>query len=138
MDTIIIVETNKTLISVPAETFPEGVLAAHQRLRSLVPLNPLRQYYGISYGDGKDHIVYMATAGELTDGEAISLGLQTFLLRKGRYLCRTLPDFMNHLPQIGINFREMFLHPEMDRINGYCVEEYINEKDLNCWVKLLD
>ena len=63
---------------ITASSFPDGVLAAHQKLHSLVPMNdnPERKYFGISFPiDGT--IVYKAGAEELTAGEAEKSGLET-------------------------------------------------------------
>ena len=49
-----------TAICVSAESFPEGVLAAHKKLHSLVTYSPDRKYFGISYPVGPGEIMYLA------------------------------------------------------------------------------
>ena len=52
----------------PAKSFPEGILEAHQTLHALVPYSQNRKYFGISRPEN-GNIVYKAAAEELIEGE---------------------------------------------------------------------
>src|SRR5882762_3540834 len=85
---------------VMASSFPEGVLAAHQKLHSLVPFSPQRKYFGISRPD-KGVVTYKAAAEELDKGELQKHGLEEFVIRKGNYVSVVIHDFMKNIPEIG-------------------------------------
>lgn len=127
-----------TAMYITASSFPDGVLAAHQKLHSLVPMSdtPERKYFGISYPiDGT--IIYKAGAEELTEGEAEQLGLETYLMKKGKYISTDIHDYMKNLSAIGDAFNELLESPDIDA-NGACVEWYITDKDVKCMVRLAD
>lgn len=120
---------------IKADSFPNGVLKAHQTLHSIVPFSMERQYYGISYNNEKGEIIYMAAAKELADSEMKSLGLNIFTIKKGDYISIILKDYQKDTSMIGKTFQDMLQHPQLDR-EGYCLEIYLNEKDLQCLVKI--
>ena len=123
---------------VTAEFFPEGALAAHQRLHAAVPFSSERGYYGISWPDGKGGITYKAAAQELEVGEAENLGFEIFVVKKGTYLSEQLPDFQKDIPAIGKTFAKLLADPRIDP-QGYCLETYSKDaKDMQCLVKLKD
>ncbi len=127
-----------TAMYITASSFPDGVLAAHQKLHSLVPMadSPERKYFGISFPiDGT--IVYKAAAEELTQGEAKQLGLETYLMKKGEYISIDIHDYMKNLSAIGNAFHELLENPRIDP-NGACVEWYISNEDVKCMVRLAD
>jgi hypothetical protein len=123
---------------ITASSFPEGVLAAHQQLHSLVPMSetPERKYFGISFPNQDGTIIYKAAAEELADGEAEKLGLETYLIKKGKYISIDIPDFMKDVSGIGNAFQELLTDPRIDH-NGACVEWYI-DADVKCMVRLAD
>lgn len=127
-----------TAMYITASSFPDGVLAAHQKLHSLVPMSesPERKYFGISFPiDGT--IIYKAAAEELMDGEAKQHGLETYLIKKGEYTSLDIHDYMKNLSAIGEAFNELLENPYIDP-NGACVEWYISDKDVKCMVRLAD
>jgi predicted transcriptional regulator YdeE len=128
---------DSTLMCVTATSFPEGVLAAHQQLHSLIPFSTQRKYYGISYGGANGTIIYKAAAEELTAGEAEEKKLETYLLRKGEYNSILIKNYMDDIPAIGKAFTKLLASPDLDP-NGCCVEWYLNDKDVQCMVQLTD
>lgn len=126
-----------TALCVSATAFPEGVLAAHQKLHSLVTFSPERNYFGISYPVGLGQIMYLA-ATEIGAGEdADALGCDVFFIKKGQYISTLISDFMQDIPAIGRCFQTMLEDPRIDP-NGYCLEWYQGEKDVRCMVRLAD
>jgi hypothetical protein len=122
---------------VPASSFPEGVLEAHQKLHSLVPYSEYRQFFGISHGNPDGNITYKAAAQEMAPHEAEKLGLEPFVIKKGIYTSKIIHNYMDNIPAIGETFQEMIQHPRMDP-EGVCVEWYIGDKDVRCMVRLFD
>ncbi|UKJ08769.1 transcriptional regulator [Solitalea lacus] len=121
---------------IEAKSFPEGILEAHQKLHSLIPYSTERKYFGIARPENGS-IVYRAAAEELKRGDAEAFGCDTLILKKGRYVNLTINDYMKNIPQIGKAFEELLTNPEIGP-QGYCVEWYINNKDVKCMVRLKD
>jgi predicted transcriptional regulator YdeE len=126
-----------SVMYVTAASFPDGVLAAHQKLHSLIPFSTERKYFGLSRPEGSGGIVYKAAAEVLESGEAEKLKLQTITIKKGNYISATLHDYMKDLPAIGATFQQMIARPDIDP-EGYCVEWYLSDKDVQCMVRLND
>jgi hypothetical protein len=121
---------------VTADSYPEGIMAAHESLRKLVPFSKERNYFGLSRPENGGSIVYRAAAQELTAGEGKTLGCDNLVIKKGTYTCITVKDYLNHLQDIELAFRELLRHPQLDP-QGYCVEWYFNAADVRCMVRLV-
>ncbi|MBD0280368.1 MAG: transcriptional regulator, partial [Flavisolibacter sp.] len=106
MEKCVLNEDIKTLC-ITATSFPDGVLAAHQKLHALFPDRKNRQFFGISYPNGKGTIIYKAAVKEAYSGEAEKYGCDTFVLKKGTYISKTIRDFRKDIPQIGKTFTEL-------------------------------
>ena len=130
-------DNNITVMYVNATSFPDGVLSAHQKLHSLIPYSTERKYFGLSRPEGGGGIVYKASAEVLESGEAETLNLETIIIKKGSYISATLHDYMKDLPAIGTTFQQMISRTDIDP-EGYCVEWYLNDKDVQCLVRLKD
>ena len=123
------------VMCITANSFPEGIPAAHQKLHACGPFSAGKNYFGISYPDQRQ-IVYKAAMEESESGEAEKLGLETFVIRKGDYVSVILTDYLKDLPKISKVFDELTSLPGIDR-HGACIEWYINGgKDMRCMVRL--
>lgn len=89
----------------------------------------------MSRPEGHDGIIYKAAAEQLEPGEAEKLNLSTIIIKKGSYITVTLHDYMKDLHAIGSIFQEMIKRDDIDP-EGYCVEYYLNDKDVQCMVRL--
>jgi len=135
METITI-QQDIPVFYVPATSFPEGIMAAHQQLHALVPFSTGRRYFGISRPeDGK--IRYKAAAEELEPGEAEKFHCKKLVLKKGRYISETVLDYAKDDQLIAKTFQQLLEQPGLDP-QGYCVEWYISGKDVRCMVRLED
>ena len=124
------------VLCVTASSFPDGIMAAFDKLNSLIQSSAPRRVFGISYGDGDKNIIYKAAAEENSTDEAARLGCERFTIEKGEYISEHIEDFMKNIPAIGQAFREMCSDKRIDS-NGYCIEMYLkNNKDVLCMVKL--
>ena len=134
METITLDKDIKVLY-VTAEFFPDGIMDAYKKLSGLISSPRERKYFGLSRPEN-GIIVYKAAAEDTTEGEAERLNLETMMINKGNYICETINDFMKDLPAIGKTFEKLITHPDIDP-EGYCVEWYLNEKDVRCMVRVV-
>ena len=96
-----------------------------------------RKFFGISYLESPSKIIYKAAVEESYPGEGEQLGCETFIIKKGQYISDYIKDFMSDIPKIGHTFQELLADQRIDP-NGCCVEEYVNDKDVRCMVRLKD
>jgi hypothetical protein len=128
-------DNNINVFYVQAESFPNGVLAAHQKLRKMLPNSKDRNFFGISY-NSKDGIVYKAAVEESFSGEAEKYGCKKFIIPQGDYLAETLRDWRKDERLVGNTFRQLLSDPRLDK-NSFCLEIYLNETDMRCLVKIV-
>ena len=119
---------------VTAKSFPDGIMESYDKLFALVPPSSDRKYYGISRPENGS-IVYKAAVEEIAPGEAEKFNLDTLVIKKGNYICTTLNDWMKDTSEIGRIFSELLTQPGLDP-EGYCVEDYFNDKDVKCMIRL--
>ncbi len=131
-----ILDNDITAMYISASSFPDGVLAAHQKLHSLIPFSTNRKYFGISQGNENGGIHYKAAAEQLSDGEAKEKGLETFVIKKGEYRSVIIHDYIQDIPAIDSTFQQLIALPNLDP-NGACVEWYISDKDVQCMVRVI-
>ncbi|HMI04750.1 MAG TPA: hypothetical protein VK541_19845 [Pedobacter sp.] len=132
---IISIDNDIKVMYVTATTFPEGVMAAHERLHALIPYAENRRYFGLSRPEGNGGIVYRAGAEELSDREAEQFNLENITLKKGSYVSLLVENFMKDISSIEKAFNQLLTHPELDP-QGYCVELYLSQKDVQCMIRL--
>jgi hypothetical protein len=125
------------VLYVQASSFPDGIMAAHQKLHGVVPYSTERKYLGISRPEKNGVISYKAGAEELNAGEAEQFKLDTLILKKGNYACINIHDYMKDLEAIGQAFNQLTDLPNIDP-QGYCVEWYLSDKDVKCMVRLTE
>jgi len=130
-------EQDVKVFYVKAISFPDGILEAHQKLHSLIKSPAGRRFFGISYPEGPGKIIYKAAVRESYPGEGKLLDCETFVIKKGKYISIYIKDFMSDIPAIGKAFQEFLVDKRIDS-NGCCVEEYINDKDVRCMIRLKD
>ena len=129
-------DSDINVLCVTASSFPDGIMAAFDKLNSLIQSPTPRMIFGISYDDGNKNISYKAAAEENSAEEATRLGCERFTIGKGKYISEYIEDFMKNIPAIGHAFQEMCSDRRIDS-NGYCIEMYLNDnKEVLCMVKL--
>ncbi len=94
---------------VPAETFPDDVFLAHQKLHAIVQNKENREFYGISIQDTNGKIQYKAAVSERFKGEGFSFELETCQLKKGSYNYITIADDKNDISVDGNAFKIFLL-----------------------------
>jgi hypothetical protein len=130
----IILDQDIKVFAVTASSFPDGVMEAHTKLHSIVPFSTERKYFGLSRPEN-GHIIYKAAAEGLEGDEAEKIGLHSMVIKRGNYISITIEDFMKDIQSIGKAFNEILSHPGIDP-DGYCVEWYLQGKDVKCMVRL--
>jgi hypothetical protein len=130
-------EKDILVFCVTATSFPDGVLAAHQKLHGYIPFNEKRNYFGISCPDKTGIIIYKSAAEEIERGELSKHNLKPFVIKRGKYIYRDVKDFERDIPAIKKAFDELIANPEIDP-QGYCVEWYLSQNLVRCMVKLKD
>lgn len=120
---------------VTASSFPEGIPAAFDELEKRVSSLSGRKRYGISRPENVGAIVYKAAVAAEYAGEGKKYGCETMRILHGEYISIDVNDYPNHIMDIGCAFRDLLADPRIDP-NGYCVEEYFNETDMRCIVRL--
>jgi len=119
-----------------AKSFPDGIVKAHEELESIITCSKQRRYFGISSPNAKGIIIYKAAAEEIYQGEAEELGCEKFVIERGQYISLLIEDYIRDISAIGKAFHLLTGHPDIDP-EGYCLEWYLNEKDVRCMVRLI-
>jgi len=133
--TVILAE-DMTLICVAAKSFPDGVMESHQKLHTIFPFSAERKYFGISRPE-EGKIIYKAGTSQLPTDDIGKEGTETVILRKGKYVSTVVHDFMKDIKGIGSAFTQLLEQPNLDP-EGYCVESYLDDKDVQCMIRLAD
>jgi hypothetical protein len=118
-----------------AKSFPGGILEAHKELESIITCSKQRRYFGISSRNAKGIIIYDAAAEEIYQGEAEELGCEMFVIESGTYISLFIEDYISDIKSIANAFQQLIAYPSVDP-QSYCIEWYLNEKDVRCMVKL--
>jgi DNA gyrase inhibitor GyrI len=129
------INQNITLACITATSFPAGVPQSHQQIQAIFPNSSQRRIYGISRPNEQGIIVYKACIEIAEPSEATALGLETFVIPSGTYQVIAVKDYPNNLGAIREAFQVLTAHADMDP-DGYCIENYLNEKDMECLFKL--
>lgn len=130
-----VIEKDIKLLCVTAASFPAGIQAAFSRIHSIVPGAGTRAAYGISHGSPYG-IIYKAGVTALQGEHGEQYGCEEFIIRKGRYI-GCVVNWKENVRQIGETFQALLADPRIDK-NGACVEEYINDDEVKCMVRLND
>src|SRR5690606_709072 len=131
-----IIEKDIHVFYVQADSFPEGTLAAFEKLHLHFPFSSERRFFGLSRPEKGQGIVYKAAAEMTSPDEAQKYKLETMVIPRGNYIVKTVYNFMDNILLIGKAFDELLTHPSLDP-QGYCVEWYLpNDKDVLCMVRL--
>lgn len=131
-----VLENDIVAFCVKATSFPDGVFEAHQQLHKLINRVQERYYFGISYPNQQNQIIYKAAVNELYHGELKDLNLEQIVIKKGTYASIIVTDFEEKNHEIELAFKTLIKNPFID-CNGFCLEWYsLNSKDCVCLTRL--
>jgi len=132
----ITLETDINVFYVTANTFPEGIGEAFEKLHSSFPFSRERRIFGLSRPENNDGIVYRAAAEEMYEGEAEKLQCNRLILPKGKYIALDVIDFRKDLMSIDRAFKQLLQQPNLDT-QGYCVEQNASDSEaITCMIRL--
>ncbi len=117
-----------------AATFPDDIKGSFERLQA--KCQSTRTMYGLSRMEG-GKIVYKAAAERQATDDAAAMACETFDIPKGSYFYIDVVDWPSNIPAIGQAFDTLCTQSEIDP-QGYCVEWYMNNKDVRCMIRLAD
>lgn len=132
-----ILDKDIQVLCVTATSFPAGIGAAFSKLHTIVPDADKRDAFGISHGGEAGSIIYKAGAAQQEEGEAGKYGCEQFTIRAGKYIGTVLKDWKQDETSIGRTFQQLLQNYDIDP-NGACIEKYIDDKDVQCMVRLRD
>jgi hypothetical protein len=131
---ITVLENDIEVLTLKASSFPEGVLEAHKTLHQCVSSTNNRRYFGLSRPE-QGTIIYRAAAEVLGQDEPKKFGLETLTILKGNYTSISISNFMDDVSRIGKAFTDLLQRRDLDS-EGYCIEWYLNDKEVKCMVRL--
>jgi hypothetical protein len=117
------------------KTFPEGIGEAFDALVKKVPDGFGRDYYGITFRDTNNRVVYLATAVEKENGEAEKYECERFTITKGDYATETVWNWRTKTDLIKHVFDHLF-NTIQGTPTGPCIEWYKDNDEMLCMVRL--
>ncbi|HMG88485.1 MAG TPA: hypothetical protein VK589_00445 [Chryseolinea sp.] len=124
-----------TVFGFEVKTFPDGIGDAFDRLVNKVPEGFGRDYYGISFLDSEDRMVYLATALEKEHGEAEKYQCDRYTIKKGEYAAETVWDWRKKTDSIKPVFERLF-NSIQGTPTGPNIEWYKDNNEMLCMVRL--
>jgi hypothetical protein len=132
----IVIEKDLTIFYVTAQSYPDGISDAIQKLHSLIPFSVNRKYINVSRPEKNGEIVYRAGATEIEGGDLNKFDSQELVVKKGEYYCIEVDDFRADISAIGKAFEKLLSQTNIDP-QGYCIEWYSNDKEtVKCMVRI--
>ena len=114
-----ILEQDIKVFYITANSFPQGIGEAIQKLHSLFPFSKERKIFGLSRPENNKGIVYRAAAQELFEGEAEKLNCETLIIPKGKYIAILVKEYSKDIMSIDKAFRQLLNQANLDP-QGYC------------------
>ncbi len=93
-----------------------------------------RNYYGVSYMNNNEKIIYKALAEEKSSDESKKYNYEPFIIEGGEYLAETLKDWKKQTDCIKDIFQEM-MHDDRVDTSKPCVEWYKDDNEMLCMMK---
>lgn len=132
------IEKDISIFYVNAESFPDGILDAFEKLHIHFPFSSERRFFGLSRQENGKEIVYKAAAEVKSQDEVQKYKFDTMIIPKGNYLAETIYNFKENIPLMGTTFDELLKQPNLHP-GAYCVEWYLpNDEDVVCLIRLED
>jgi len=128
-------KNNITVFGFEVKTFPDGVSEAFDKLLKKVPGGFARDFYGISFRDSENKMVYLATALEKEHGEAEKYEYERYTIKKGEYVTETIWDWRKKTDLIKHIFKGLF-NSIQGTPTGPCIEWYKDNNEMLCMVRL--
>lgn len=118
---------------VTAISFPMGIGEAFRLLEQKLGKHG-RMFYGVSRPE-RNTIIYKAAAEAKEDEQGVDC--EEFVVKQGTYLSMYIKDWRQDESSIGKTFQSILQDTRLDP-EGACIEQYLNDKDVICMVRLAD
>lgn len=129
-----IYKQTETIITIGQQvpTFPNGIKEAFGNLMKTLGNN--RAYYGISWMDEDDKVIYYAMAQEAFPGEGRQHNYDILPIEKGEYRGEAIQNWMSKTDSIKDVFHNLMGNIKADK-NHPCIEWYMSDDEMVCMVK---
>jgi hypothetical protein len=121
-----------TVFGVQVKTFPNGITEAFEML--VKRFGKERSYFGISWMDENQRVIYYAMVSELVKGEGNKYHYEKLVIHKGEYHTETINDWMSKLDSIKDVFHGLMSDSMPDK-NHPCVEWYKSDDEMLCMIR---
>lgn len=119
-----------------AESFPNGIKGAWDRLEARIPSLKGRRFYGLTACEGGE-LVYYAAVEVASEDEAATLGFPVLRVKGGRCVRVKLMDWSNRVGEISAIFDELMRNYRMAP-NAPTIEYYRSRSELHLLVPLAE
>jgi len=131
----IVLDHDIRLMTVRADSFPDGIQNAFGELQRRLPAGDRRMPYGVSKPEKDGTIVYRAGVASEGSNEAGAGTFETVVLRKGTYAAETVADWPSKVHTLSEVFARLLKHPHLDPATP-CIEMYRSRTELVCMVRV--
>lgn len=121
-----------TVIGIQVKTFPLGIKEAFGSL--MKTLGADRAYYGLSWMDDNDNIIYYAMTPERFAGEGKQHYYEALTIEKGEYRTETIHNWMSKTDGIKDVFHRLMGSDRPDK-NLPCIEWYRSDEEILCMIR---
>src|SRR5688572_19306085 len=121
-----------TLIGIEVKTFPQGVKEAFDSL--IETLGADRPYYGVSWMDERNNIIYFAMAREAFPGEGQPHAYESLVMQKGEYKTEAVHNWLSKTDSIKDIFHGLMGNSTPDK-NLPCIEWYKSDDEMLCMIR---
>ena len=121
-----------TLFGIQVKTFPNGITEAFEML--VERFGKERSYFGISWMDENQRVIYYAMVSELVKGEGNKYHYEKLTISEGEYHSETIHNWMSKLDSIKDVFHGLMSDSMPDK-NHPCVEWYKSEEEMLCMIR---
>jgi hypothetical protein len=124
------------LVACRAESFPDGIKAAWDRLESRLASLKQRRFYGLTYLEA-DGLAYYACVEPIDEAEIAALGFPVLTLAGGTYARVKLPNWQEHAGEIGGIFEQLMANHRKTP-GGPTVEYYRSQSELHLLIPVAE
>ena len=122
------------VIGIAVKTFPHGIKEAFDSL--MKTLGTERSYYGVSWMDERNNVIYYAMAAESFPGEEKLHGYESLIIEKGEYKTEAIYNWLSKTDSIKDIFHHLMGNDTPDK-NHPCIEWYQSDDEMLCMIRVV-
>jgi hypothetical protein len=123
------------VIGLQVMTFPNGIKEVFGSL--MKTLGSSRAYYGVSWLDESDNVIYYAMAKEMFPDEGKRYNYELLRIEKGDYRTEAVHNWISKTDCIKDVFHDLMANNKPNK-NHPCIEWYQSDEEMLCMVKAYD